>query len=77
MHKYNNQDHSMLAAMVAVDNIVGNIPDKQNIWAVNTEQEYIEEKPAPVSPSYESPTPQPVSAGSNEPLRCKGAAGHL
>src|SRR6185437_16396055 len=25
MHKYNNQDHSMLAAMTAVDNIIGNV----------------------------------------------------
>jgi len=44
MHKYNNQDHSMLTAMVAVDNIVGNIKTKDNIWDVNTEMEYHEEK---------------------------------
>jgi protoporphyrinogen oxidase len=44
MHRYNNQDHSMLTAMVAVDNIVAGIESKQNIWAVNTEQEYHEEK---------------------------------
>jgi protoporphyrinogen oxidase len=44
MHRYNNQDHSMLAAMVAVDNIVAGVASKNNIWAVNTEQEYIEEK---------------------------------
>lgn len=44
MHRYNNQDHSMLAAMVAVDNIVSGVRSKDNIWAVNTEQEYIEEK---------------------------------
>jgi protoporphyrinogen oxidase len=44
MHKYNNQDHSMLAAMVAVDNIVGNVKTKDNIWSVNTELEYQEEK---------------------------------
>ncbi len=44
MHKYNNADHSMLTAMVAVDNIEGGITDKTNIWAVNTEQEYHEEK---------------------------------
>ena len=43
MHKYNNQDHSMLTAMVAVDNIAGSITDKSNIWAVNTEQQYHEE----------------------------------
>jgi protoporphyrinogen oxidase len=44
MHKYNNQDHSMLTAMVAVDNIAAGIKDKSNIWAVNTEQEYHEGK---------------------------------
>ncbi len=44
MHRYNNQDHSMLAAMVAVDNIIGGVLDKNNVWDVNTEQEYHEEK---------------------------------
>jgi protoporphyrinogen oxidase len=43
MHKYNNQDHSMLSAMTAVDNILHGITTKDNIWAVNTEQEYHEE----------------------------------
>ncbi len=44
MHKYNNQDHSMLTAMTAVDNIVAGVADKSNIWAVNTEEEYLEAK---------------------------------
>jgi protoporphyrinogen oxidase len=44
MHKYNNQDHSMLTAMTAVDNIAAGITDKSNLWAVNTEMEYHEEK---------------------------------
>jgi protoporphyrinogen oxidase len=44
MHKYNNQDHSMLTAMVAVDNIASGSTNKENVWAVNTEQEYHEEK---------------------------------
>jgi protoporphyrinogen oxidase len=44
MHKYNNQDHSMLTAMMAVDNILGGIKSKQNLWEVNTEQEYHEQK---------------------------------
>jgi protoporphyrinogen oxidase len=44
MHRYNNQDHSMLTAMVAVDNIVAGRADKANIWEVNTEEEYHEEK---------------------------------
>ena len=44
MHKYNNSDHSMLTAMVAVDNICAGITSKANIWSINTEQEYHEEK---------------------------------
>jgi protoporphyrinogen oxidase len=44
MHKYNNQDHSMLTAMVAVDSIIANRQDKEAIWDVNTEMEYHESK---------------------------------
>jgi protoporphyrinogen oxidase len=44
MHKYNNQDHSMLTAMTAVDNIIEGRRDKSNIWAVNVEMEYHESK---------------------------------
>jgi protoporphyrinogen oxidase len=44
MHKYNNQDHSMLTAMTAVDNIKAARTDKANIWMVNTEQDYHESK---------------------------------
>ena len=41
MHKYNNQDHSMYTAMLTVENLFGASHD---IWAVNVEQEYHEEK---------------------------------
>lgn len=44
MHRYNNMDHSMLTAMAAVDNIIGNVISKDNIWSVNAEQEYHEQK---------------------------------
>ncbi len=44
MHKYNNQDHSMLTAMMAVDNIIEGRTDKSNLWDVNTEMEYHESK---------------------------------
>ena len=44
MHRYNNQDHSMLTAMTAVDNLVNGISDKNNIWEVNTEEDYHESK---------------------------------
>lgn len=44
MHRYNNQDHSMLTAMVAVDNILAGETGKANLWDINTEQDYQEEK---------------------------------
>ena len=44
MHKYNNQDHSMLTAMHVVDGLVAGKVDKQSLWEINTEQEYHEEK---------------------------------
>lgn len=44
MHRYNNQDHSMLTAMTAVDNIVEGRTDHMNLWEVNAERTYHEEK---------------------------------
>ncbi|PIT89341.1 MAG: hypothetical protein COU27_00815, partial [Candidatus Levybacteria bacterium CG10_big_fil_rev_8_21_14_0_10_36_7] len=44
MHRYNNQDHSMLTAMAAVENIISGIKTKENIWSVNTEEQYHEKK---------------------------------
>jgi protoporphyrinogen oxidase len=44
MHKYNNQDHSMLTAMAVVDGLAAGRVDKQALWEINTEQEYHEEK---------------------------------
>jgi len=44
MHKYNNMDHSILTAMTAVDNIINGVKDKKNIWEINTEEDYHEEK---------------------------------
>lgn len=44
MHRYNNQDHSMLTAMTAVDNIVEGRTDKANLWEINLEMTYHEEK---------------------------------
>ena len=45
MHKYNNMDHSMLSAMAAVDNIINGVKTKDNLWQLNTEQQYHEQKP--------------------------------
>ena len=62
MHKYNNQDHSMMTAMCAARNILG---AKYDLWAINTEAEYHEEEreksplPAKIDtrrPAYAEPT---------------------
>ena len=43
-HRYNNMDHSMATSFEAVNNLTHGVSDKQNIWNVNTEKEYHEEK---------------------------------
>lgn len=45
-HRYNNIDHSMCTSFETVKNILNNSKDKSNIWNVNTEKEYHEEKKA-------------------------------
>jgi protoporphyrinogen oxidase len=44
LHKYNNQDHSMLTAMLAARNILG---ERHDVWNVNTERSYHEEMRLP------------------------------
>ena len=44
MHKYNNQDHSMLTAMMSVWNMLG---EQYDVWEVNTDYEYHEEMKIP------------------------------
>lgn len=44
MHRYNNQDHSMLTAKAAVENIAAGRTDKSNLWSVNVDDDYLEEK---------------------------------
>ncbi len=41
-HRYNNIDHSMVTSFETVKNICNGIKNKDNIWSVNTEQEYHE-----------------------------------
>ncbi len=44
MHRYNNMDHSTLAAMKTVDLILGDINNREEVWSVNTESDYHEEQ---------------------------------
>ncbi len=57
MHKYNNQDHSMLTSMMTVWNMEGATHD---IWAVNTDYEYHEEQH--LERSGQGAEPEPVLA---------------
>ncbi len=43
-HRYNNMDHSMATSFEAVRDLVEGIADKSNVWNVNTEKEYHEQK---------------------------------
>ena len=43
-HRYNNMDHSMVTAIETAKNIREGIKDRTNIWNVNTDKEYHEEK---------------------------------
>jgi hypothetical protein len=44
MHRYNNQDHSMLSAKLAVEAILSGSTDKSAIWDINIDDEYHEER---------------------------------
>jgi hypothetical protein len=64
LHRYNNQDHSMLTAVYAARNIVGETND---VWSVNTEMEYHEEVRTKAStngdrmvPARVAPAPTPA-----------------
>ena len=43
-HRYNNMDHSMVTSFETVNNIINNVKCKDNIWNVNTEDAYHEQK---------------------------------
>lgn len=58
MHRYNNQDHSMLTALLAAKNILG---ESHDLWNVNTERSYHEEFTKAERSTEQKPTqvPQP------------------
>ncbi len=68
MHKYNNQDHSMMTALCAARNILG---EKHDLWAINTEPEYHEEKKESREPAYAQPATTEASAAELEPEKLR------
>jgi protoporphyrinogen oxidase len=41
LHRYNNQDHAMVTGMLSVRNLL--FGEKNDVWAVNTDHQYLEE----------------------------------
>ena len=66
MHRYNNQDHSMLTAMLTVEGLFG---ERFDTWAVNVESDYHEQQVGRQSGGCRRAAPVPV-----EPCRCR--SGH-
>ena len=67
MHKYNNQDHSMVTALLAAQNLLG---EHHDVWAVNADDEYHEESEGSDLSSdlltleeTQPPVPPPVNPG--------------
>lgn len=46
MHQYNNQDHSIMSALVSARNILGT--DRRDPWSIGHDAEYLEERSVPV-----------------------------
>ena len=59
MHKYNNQDHSMLTARLAVRNVFG---ERHDLWAVNADDEYHEDGGERATSSAQRCVPQRIRA---------------
>jgi hypothetical protein len=66
MHRYNNQDHSMYTAMLAVENIL--IDAGHDIWAVNVEEEYHEEGDDPTAAASTSAAGGAKGTGRDAPI---------
>jgi protoporphyrinogen oxidase len=62
MHRYNNQDHSMLTAMLTAENISDGT--RHDVWTVNVEADYHEQGPKPIDPDDD-----PAAESSAAPAR--------
>ena len=72
LHRYNNSDHSMLTALRAVEN--ARRGTAHDLWAVNSDGEYHEERSAPEQPYRRAPetpalrAPEPAAALGGQPI---------
>ncbi len=65
LHRYNNQDHSMLTGVYAAGNILG---EQHDVWSVNTEKEYHEEERVVQPNASDRLVPTRVSASVGESI---------
>ena len=65
LHRYNNQDHSMLTGVYAARNITG---ERHDVWSVNTEKEYLEEGRLATLNRGERLTPERVTISVKEKI---------
>jgi len=68
LHRYNNQDHSMLTGIYAAHNIIG---EKHDVWAVNTDKEYHEEGRVARLNSGDRLVPRPVLVSVDEQVEAQ------
>ena len=59
MHRYNNQDHSMLCGLYAAQNLMG---ARHDLWDVNTERSYYEEQQIESRETRIDPAPRPLES---------------
>lgn len=67
LHRYNNQDHSMMTGIYAARNIMGD--SHHDVWAVNTEKEYHEEAEHALSYAGDRMVPERNRNSVSEPTR--------
>jgi protoporphyrinogen oxidase len=70
MHKYNNQDHSMMTALLSVENLYG---ARNDVWSVNVEEEYHEEGPANAGSVSPGSVPSGAGTGRDAPVLPRAA----
>ena len=68
LHRYNNQDHSMLTGVYAAQNITG---EKHDVWAVNTDMEYHEEGRVAQMNAGDRLVPAPVSVSVTDEIKAQ------
>jgi hypothetical protein len=70
MHRYNNADHSMVTAMLTVENILDGTD--HDVWSVNVEEDYHEEGSSPAAGGSDGTggaTGAAVGTGRSAPVR--------